>query len=112
MSGLTRWEPFTRWSPLKELEEMEKRLSSYFGHAPATAGGEKKEAITVTEWSPLVDITEDDKEYLVKAEIPEMKKEDIKVNVHDDVLTITHNNLGLTLSPGPGERGTPTSVSC
>jgi HSP20 family protein len=74
---------------LKELEEMEKRLSSYFGHAPATAGGEKKEAITVTEWSPLVDITEDDKEYLVKAEIPEMKKEDIKVNVHDDVLTIT-----------------------
>jgi HSP20 family protein len=74
---------------LKELEEMEKRLSSYFGHAPATIGGDKKEAITVTEWSPLVDITEDDKEYLVKAEIPEMKKEDIKVNVHEDVLTIT-----------------------
>jgi HSP20 family protein len=89
MSGLTRWEPFTRWSPLKELEEMEKRLSSYFGHAPAMRGGEKEEAITVAEWSPLVDITEDDKEYLVKAEIPEMKKEDIKLNVHDDVLTIT-----------------------
>jgi HSP20 family protein len=32
---------------------------------------------------------EDDKEYLIKAEIPEMKKEDIKVNVHDDVLTIS-----------------------
>jgi hypothetical protein len=31
---------------------------------------------------------------------------------NDDVLTIAHNNLGLTLSPGPGERGTPTSVSC
>jgi HSP20 family protein len=89
MSALTRWEPLTRWSPLKELEEMEKRLSGYFGHAAATAGGDKKEAITVAEWSPLVDITEDEKEYLVKAEIPEMKKEDIKLNVHDDVLTIT-----------------------
>jgi HSP20 family protein len=39
--------------------------------------------------SPLVDISEDDKEYLIKAEIPEMKKEDIKLNVHDDVLMIT-----------------------
>ena len=51
--------------------------------------GESKEAISVTEWSPLVDITEDDKEYLVKAEIPEMKKEDIKINIHDDVLTVS-----------------------
>jgi HSP20 family protein len=51
--------------------------------------GEKKEAITVTEWSPLVDITEDEKEYLVKAELPEMKKEAIKINLHDDVLSIS-----------------------
>jgi len=89
MSALTRWEPLARWSPLKELEEMEKRLSSFFGHVPSRLDGDKKEAIAVTEWSPLVDITEDEKEYLVKAEIPEMKKEDIKLNVHDDILTIT-----------------------
>ena len=89
MSALTRWEPLTRWSSWKELEEMEKRLSTIFGRPPISTGGEKKEAISVTEWSPLVDITEDDKEYVVKAEIPEMKKEDIKINVHDDVLTVS-----------------------
>jgi HSP20 family protein len=89
MSALTRWEPLARWSPLKELEEMEKRLSGFFGHQPTGGTGEKKEAISVAEWSPLVDITEDEKEYVIKAEIPEMKKEDIKLNVHDDVLTIT-----------------------
>jgi HSP20 family protein len=89
MSGLTRWEPLTRWNPLRELEDMEKRLSTIFGRAPMTASGEKKEAITVTEWSPLVDISEDDKEYVVKAELPEMKKEEIKINVHDDVLSIS-----------------------
>ncbi|MDK2744490.1 MAG: Hsp20/alpha crystallin family protein [Nitrospira sp.] len=89
MSGLTRWEPTTRWNPFKEIEEMEKRLSSFFGRSPVATGGDKNEAITVAEWSPLVDISEDDKEYLIKAEIPEMKKEDIKLNVHDDVLTIT-----------------------
>ena len=89
MSVLTRWEPFTRWGPLKELEDMEKRLSTIFGRSPIGTDGEKKEAIAVTEWSPLVDISEDDKEYIVKAEIPEMKKEDIKINVHDDVLTVS-----------------------
>jgi HSP20 family protein len=89
MPALTRWEPLGRWNPWKELEEMEKRLSTVFGPARSAAGGDKKEAIAVTEWSPLVDITEDDKEYVVKAEIPEMKKEDIKINVHDDVLTIS-----------------------
>jgi HSP20 family protein len=88
MTALTRWEPITRWNPWKELEEMEKRLSTVFGRVPV-AGGENKEAITVAEWSPLVDITEDDKEYVIKAEIPEMKKEDIKVNVNEDVLTIS-----------------------
>ncbi len=89
MSALTRWEPFTRWNSLKELEDVEKRLSSFYGRAPAVSNGDKKEAIAVAEWSPLVDITEDEKEYIVKAEIPEMKKEDIKLNVQDDVLTIT-----------------------
>jgi HSP20 family protein len=88
MTALTRWEPITRWNPWRELEEMEKRLSTVFGRVPV-AGGENKEAITVAEWSPLVDITEDDKEYVIKAEIPEMKKEDIKVNVNEDVLTIS-----------------------
>ncbi|WP_455241827.1 Hsp20/alpha crystallin family protein [Petrachloros mirabilis] len=89
MPGLTRWQPLTRWSPLKELEEMEKRLSTLFGRAPVPTAGDKKEAIAVAEWSPLVDITEDEKEYLVKAELPEMKKEEIKINVHDDVLSIS-----------------------
>lgn len=89
MSALSRWDPMARWSPLKELEEMEKRLSSVFGHVPRKAAGEKEEAMAIADWSPLVDITEDEKEYIVKAEIPEMKKEDIKLNVHEDVLTIS-----------------------
>ena len=68
---------------------MEKRLSTIFGRPSATGSGEKKEAMAVAEWSPLVDISEDEKEYVVKAEIPEMKKEDIKINVHDDVMSIS-----------------------
>jgi HSP20 family protein len=79
----------TRWDPFKELEDMQNRLNTMFGRAPVRKGGDKEEALTVAEWAPLVDITEDDKEYLIKAELPEVKKEDIKLTVDEDVLTIT-----------------------
>ena len=89
MGALTRWEPFKmRLDPFKELEEMQNRLSTLFGRTPVrTEGG--KEEMTVAEWAPLVDITEDEKEYLIKAELPEVKKEDVKLTVNDNVLTIT-----------------------
>lgn len=89
MSTLTRWEPLSRWHPLKEVEDLEKRLSQLLGRNVPAGSGEKNEAITVANWSPVVDISEDDKEYAIKAELPDVKKEDIKLNVHDDVLTIT-----------------------
>ena len=89
MPILTRWEPFKgrldRW---KELEDMEKRLSTYLGR-PAVQTETGKEAMTVAEWSPLVDITEDEKEYLIKADLPEVKKEDVKLTVQDDVMSIS-----------------------
>ena len=44
--------------------------------------------MTVAEWAPLVDIVEDDHEYLIKAEVPEVKKEDVKVTVQNGVLSL------------------------
>jgi HSP20 family protein len=78
----------SRWDPFKELEDMERRLSTWFGRPLRRRNGEQ-EALTVAEWSPLVDIEESEKEYLIKAEIPEMKKEDVKITVQDDVLSIS-----------------------
>lgn len=89
MSGLTRWEPFrTQWNPWKDLEDVEKRLSALWGRPQGKVEGQK-EAISVAEWSPLVDITEDEKEYLIKAELPEVKREDVKLTVQDNVLAIS-----------------------
>jgi HSP20 family protein len=89
MGELTRWEPLTsRWDPFKELEDMERRLSTWFGRPLRRREGEQ-EALTVAEWSPLVDIEESEKEYLIKAEVPEIKKEDMKIAVQDDVLSIS-----------------------
>jgi HSP20 family protein len=56
----------------------------------ALAGdGGREEGITTTEWAPLVDISEDDKEYLVKADLPELKKEEVKLRVENGVLTLS-----------------------
>jgi HSP20 family protein len=46
------------------------------------------ENITTPEWAPLVDIAEDDKEYLIKVELPEVQKDDVKVTVENGTLTI------------------------
>ena len=81
MNGLTRWEPF------KELEDLQNRLSNIFGRTPVRRA-EGKENITLAEWAPLADITEDDKEYVIKLELPEVKREDVKVTVENGVLAI------------------------
>ena len=83
MNALTRWDPF------RELEDLQKRLSTLFGRAPIKTNGEQQEALTVTEWAPVVDIVEDDMQYVIKAELPGLPKEAIHIGVQDDVLTIS-----------------------
>ena len=92
MNGLKRWNASTEtseWNPFRELDEMHNRLSRLFGGTPALGNGNRREDMTVAEWAPLVDITEDDKEYLIKAELPEVKKSEVKVRVDDGVLYIS-----------------------
>jgi HSP20 family protein len=79
----------THWDPLTEMEETQNRLARFFGLSPARLTNGEKEAMTVTEWAPAVDITEDDKEWLVKADLPEVKKDDVKVTIENGVLTVT-----------------------
>jgi HSP20 family protein len=77
----------TRWEPLRDMEEFQNRLSTLLGRPLRRGNG--REEITLPEWTPLADITENDREYLIKAELPEMKKEDVKVTVENGVLTIS-----------------------
>ncbi len=78
----------TRWNPLRELEDFQNRILGAFNTASARRSN-GQESLTVAEWMPLVDIAEDDKEYLITTELPEVKKEDVKVTVENGVLIIT-----------------------
>ena len=86
MGALLRWDP-VRWDPVKEMEEIGERFNRVFGRLPARREN-GRESMTVADWMPAVDITEDDKEYVIKAEIPEVNKKDVRVTVQEGVLTI------------------------
>ena len=90
INTLTRWEPM-------ELADVENRLSRFFGRR--TNG---RDDITLADWAPLADITEDDKEYVIKAELPDVKKEDVKVTVENGVLTIAGERKFETRDSGKG----------
>jgi HSP20 family protein len=81
----------TGWNPFREMDEIQRQMSSLLGgnlfHRNNTGNGE--ENVTVPQWAPLVDVIEDEKEYLVKVELPEVQKEDFKVTVENGLLTIS-----------------------
>jgi HSP20 family protein len=70
-----------RWNPGRELASMEiDRLNRMFEDFYGTARG----------WVPAVDIYETNThEFVIKAELPEMKREDITVTFEQNVLTLT-----------------------
>ncbi len=81
----------TRWNPFREMDELQRGISSLFGWSPLRRGNlpAEEENITVPEWAPSVDVVEDDKEYLIKVELPEVQKDDVKVTVENGALTIS-----------------------
>ncbi len=76
-----------RWDPFRELEDMSDRLNRMISR-PALPRTNGKETMVVADWVPSVDVSETDGDYQIKAEIPDVKKEDVKVTVEDGVLTI------------------------
>ncbi len=77
-----------KWDPFRELEEMSDRLNRVFNRPALPRTGNGKETMTAADWSPVVDVLETEKEYVIKAELPEVKKDDVKITVQDGVLTI------------------------
>lgn len=76
-----------KWNPFRELEDVSNRLNSIFGRFPAKAESDQ-EMLVMSDWTPSVDISETDTAYLVKGEIPGVKKEDIKVTIEDGMITM------------------------
>ena len=76
------------WNQLREMEA-QNRLRPFLGEFPNRMGSGEIHSLTVADWSPEVDISEDDKGYVLKADLPEMKKDDVRVTVEDGILCVS-----------------------
>lgn len=70
----------TRWDPFRELDEMTTRLGRMF---PAREDGD-----TFADWAPAIDVQETEGEYLVKADLPDVTREDVRVAIENGVLAV------------------------
>ena len=75
-----------RWDPFSNVDELFNRMMpASFGrwpHFTLPSNGEKYE------WSPSADISETEKEYLIRAQLPAVRKEDVKVTIDQGTITI------------------------
>jgi HSP20 family protein len=73
----------TRWNPFVELDEIQQRLNRLFLERTVKTG-----EANFADFMPAVDIEETDADFLVKADLPDVKKDEIKIRVQDGVLAI------------------------
>ncbi len=73
------------WTPLRDMESFFDRYNRAMAHRAGSEG----DAAKAFDWRPNVDISETDADYLIKAELPEVEKEDVNVAIDNGILTIS-----------------------
>jgi HSP20 family protein len=71
-----------RWDPFRELEELQRRTEELVESAVSGAEIDRL-------WTPLVDVEETEDAWIVEAEVPGAKRNDIKVELQDSQLAIS-----------------------
>ena len=75
-----------RWDPFRDVDTLFNRMvPTNYANWPRFAMEENGKKIA---WAPSADISETDKEYLIRAELPAVKKEDVQVTFDDGMITI------------------------
>jgi len=79
-----------KWEPFRDVDDMFHRFfADTLRRWPTQGGSYASEPQQGREWAPLADVSETDDEYVIKAELPEVRKEDVSITVQDGVLTLS-----------------------
>ncbi len=80
-----------RWEPVRELhtvqQEMNRLFNSFFD-APATSSGGNGNG-AMRRWMPAMDLVESDEHFVLRADLPGLGQDDVKIEVADDTLTLS-----------------------
>src|SRR5947199_10678826 len=78
------------WNQLREMEEAtQNRFNRFLAGFPNRIGSGETHSLTVADWSPEVDISQDNHEYLLKADLPAMKNDDVRITIEDGILCVS-----------------------
>lgn len=77
-----------RWEPFNGLDRIQSRINEFFDEALGRSRSYPTSAAT-SAWYPPVDILESRDAYLIRAELPGMKKEDINLELRDGAVTLS-----------------------
>jgi HSP20 family protein len=76
-----------KWEPFRDVDDVFNRfVAETLRRWPDAAAGEGRAAF---DWAPAADVSETEGEYLIKADLPEVRKEDVSITVQDGVLTLS-----------------------
>ena len=74
-----------KWEPFRDIDDMFDRVfADAMRRWPRGSNDERR----TYDWAPATDVTETEKEYLIKAELPEVRKEDLNLTVQEGVLSL------------------------
>jgi HSP20 family protein len=75
-----------RWEPFSGIDEFLNRMPGALGRWPRAF---EANGSNLFDWSPSVEISENDTEYLIRADLPAVRKEDVHVTIDESMLTIS-----------------------
>ena len=76
-----------RWEPFNDVDKLHSRMSEFF--EDVFGRPQRASSVQNSVWYPRVDISESKDSYLIRAEVPGMKKEDFSLEVKDNTLTLS-----------------------
>jgi len=76
-----------KWDPFRNVAALQDRINRIFDESFSRTA-DLEDDISMSAWKPSVDIYETDEAIILKAELPGIKKEDISVEVKDNILTL------------------------
>jgi HSP20 family protein len=80
---MTRY--LTTWRPFREMDEFFRPFAPWFGRMPMLREFEKE---LEAGWMPAAEVVELEKEYLIKLDLPEVKREDVQVFAEEGDIVI------------------------
>lgn len=95
MNNMRRYEP---WSVLNQLSN---EMNSLFG-TPAGQAVADPSTMATSDWTPAVDIQEEKDRYVIQADVPGVKPEDIEVQMENGILTIKGERSAEDIQEGEG----------